>query len=68
MTTYKAFDGIAIEVYIDGELNTTHYVATFAEAHNFAKRIEKLSKSSESEKAEIKFATCDEWGNIIDRL
>lgn len=62
MTTYKAFDGIAIEIYIDGELNTTHYVATFAEAHVYAKRVEK------SKGIEIRFCTCDEWGNIIDRL
>lgn len=65
---YKAFDGIAIEVYVDGELTTTHYEATFADAHRYAKSIEKLSDSSDNQKAELKFYTCDEWGNIIDKL
>lgn len=58
---YKAFDGIAIEIYEGGELTRTHYVATLEEAHNYAKRMEK-------QKAKVKFATCDEYGNIIDRL
>ena len=66
---YKAFDGIAIELSVDGEIIRTHYVATFSEAYNYANRIKKDLKSIFStQRAEIKFATCDEWGNIIDRL
>ena len=65
---YKAFDGFAIEIYVDGELTATHYESTFTEAHNYAKSIEKLSKSSETQKAEMKFYTCDEWGNLIDQI
>lgn len=66
---YKAFDGIAIELSVDGETIRTHYVATFSEAYNYANRIKKDLKSIfATQRAEIKFATCDEWGNIIDRL
>ena len=65
---YKAFDGFAIEIYVDGELTATHYEGTFAEAHRYAKSIEKLSKSSETQKAEMKFYTCDENGNLIDQI
>lgn len=59
---YKAFDGIAIEIYEDGELIRTHFVPTFREAHFYAKKVE------QSKGIEIRFCTCDEWGNIIDRL
>lgn len=65
---YKAFDKIAIEIYVDGELTATHYVSTFGQAYKYAKSIEKLSESSEQEKAELKFYTCDQWGTIIDEL
>lgn len=65
---YKAFDGIAIEIYVDGKLITTHYEATFTDAHRYAKTIEKASDSSDDQKAKLKFYTCDEWGNIIDKL
>ena len=65
---YKAFDGFAIEIYVDGELTATHYEGTFAEAHNYAKTIERLSRSSETQKAEMKFYTCDENGNLIDQI
>lgn len=66
---YKAFDGIAIELSVDGEIIRTHCVATFSEAYNYANRIKKDLKSIfATQRAEIKFATCDEWGNIIDRL
>lgn len=66
---YKAFDGIAIELSVDGEIITTHYVATLSQAHDYANRTKKSLKSIfATQRAEIKFATCDEWGNIIDRL
>lgn len=65
---YKGFDGIAIEIYVNGELAVTNYFATFTEAHRYAKSIEKLSKSSETEKAELKFYTCDEDGNLINQI
>lgn len=59
---YKAFDGIAIEVYENGDLITTHYVPTFAEAHYYAKKIENTKG------IELRFYTCDEWGKLIDRM
>lgn len=59
---YKAFDGIAIEIYEDGELIRTHYVPTFSEAHFYAKKVENAKNT------ELRFFTCDEWGNLIDRL